>query len=98
MGPGRTGPGPDRIRKDRAASRKEKAGPSPGRRRAGPGPDEPGRARRTGEKGTDSRMVFEPPQRLVRALGETAPAGDDWLARLPGTAERAAARRELTVE
>ncbi|MER6467735.1 aminoglycoside phosphotransferase family protein [Streptomyces collinus] len=43
-------------------------------------------------------MVFEPPQRLVRALGETAPAGDEWLARLPGTAERAVARRELTVE
>ncbi|MFJ2728163.1 aminoglycoside phosphotransferase family protein [Streptomyces collinus] len=43
-------------------------------------------------------MVFEPPQRLVRALGETAPTGDDWLARLPGTAERAVARRELTVE
>ncbi|MEU4035722.1 aminoglycoside phosphotransferase family protein [Streptomyces collinus] len=43
-------------------------------------------------------MVFEPPQRLVRALGETAPAGDDWLARLSGTAERAVARRELTVE
>ncbi|OXY90017.1 aminoglycoside phosphotransferase family protein [Streptomyces diastatochromogenes] len=43
-------------------------------------------------------MAFEPPQRLVRALGETAPAGDDWLARLPGTAERAVARRELAVE
>ncbi|AYN39126.1 kinase [Streptomyces dangxiongensis] len=43
-------------------------------------------------------MAFEPPQRLVRALGETAPAGDDWLARLPGLAERAVARRELTVE
>ncbi|MGW2486494.1 aminoglycoside phosphotransferase family protein [Streptomyces sp. NPDC001606] len=43
-------------------------------------------------------MAFEPPQRLVRALGETAPAGDDWLARLPGTAEEAVARRELTVE
>ncbi|MET8766740.1 aminoglycoside phosphotransferase family protein [Streptomyces sp. NPDC004658] len=43
-------------------------------------------------------MVFEPPQRLVRALGETAPAGDDWLARLPTAAERAVARRELTVE
>lgn len=43
-------------------------------------------------------MVFEPPQRLVRALGETAPAGDDWLARLSGTAERAVARRELTAE
>lgn len=50
------------------------------------------------EEGNDSRMAFEPPQRLVRALGETAPAGDDWLARLPGTAERAVARRELTVE
>ncbi|MGW1003884.1 aminoglycoside phosphotransferase family protein [Streptomyces sp. NPDC002520] len=43
-------------------------------------------------------MAFEPPQRLVRAIGETAPAGDDWLARLPETAERAIARRELTVE
>ncbi|MFH8775204.1 aminoglycoside phosphotransferase family protein [Streptomyces sp. NPDC085866] len=43
-------------------------------------------------------MAFEPPQRLVRALGETAPAGDDWLTRLPGTAERAVARRELAVE
>ncbi|MEU3859870.1 aminoglycoside phosphotransferase family protein [Streptomyces sp. NPDC028722] len=43
-------------------------------------------------------MAFEPPQRLVRALGETAPAGDDWLARLPAVAERAVARRELTVE
>ncbi|WP_346076868.1 MULTISPECIES: aminoglycoside phosphotransferase family protein [Actinomycetes] len=43
-------------------------------------------------------MAFEPPRRLVRALGETAPAGDDWLARLSGIAERAVARRELTVE
>ncbi|MGW5495909.1 aminoglycoside phosphotransferase family protein [Streptomyces olivaceoviridis] len=43
-------------------------------------------------------MAFEPPQRLVRALGETAPAGDDWLARLSAAAERAVARRELTVE
>ncbi|QTE01257.1 aminoglycoside phosphotransferase family protein [Streptomyces cyanogenus] len=43
-------------------------------------------------------MAFEAPQRLVRALGETAPAGDDWLARLPAAAERAVARRELTVE
>ncbi|MEW2513464.1 aminoglycoside phosphotransferase family protein [Streptomyces sp. NPDC046870] len=43
-------------------------------------------------------MAFEPPQRLVRALGETAPAGDDWLAGLPTAAERAVARRELTVE
>ncbi|MGW1050438.1 aminoglycoside phosphotransferase family protein [Streptomyces sp. NPDC002586] len=43
-------------------------------------------------------MAFEPPPRLVRALGETAPAGDDWLAQLPATAEQAVARRELTVE
>ncbi|MEV5387501.1 aminoglycoside phosphotransferase family protein [Streptomyces sp. NPDC052721] len=43
-------------------------------------------------------MAFEPPQRLVRALGETAPAGDDWLAGLPTAAGRAVARRELTVE
>ncbi|MFI2426857.1 aminoglycoside phosphotransferase family protein [Streptomyces sp. NPDC018955] len=43
-------------------------------------------------------MVFEPPKRLVRALGETAPEGDDWLARLPEVARGAVARRELTVE
>lgn len=43
-------------------------------------------------------MAFEPPPRLVRALGETAPAGEDWLARLPAIAEQAVARRELTVE
>ncbi|MFE1251998.1 aminoglycoside phosphotransferase family protein [Streptomyces sp. NPDC058741] len=43
-------------------------------------------------------MVFEPPKRLVRALGETAPDGDDWLERLPGSARRAVALRELTVE
>ncbi|MFI8190317.1 aminoglycoside phosphotransferase family protein [Streptomyces sp. NPDC085946] len=43
-------------------------------------------------------MVFEPPQRLVRALGETAPDGDDWLARLPALAQQAVALRELTVE
>ncbi|MEU6772109.1 aminoglycoside phosphotransferase family protein [Streptomyces sp. NPDC046759] len=43
-------------------------------------------------------MAFEPPPRLVRALGETAPAGDDWLARLPAIAEQAVTRRELTVE
>ncbi|GAA3493047.1 aminoglycoside phosphotransferase family protein [Streptomyces prasinosporus] len=43
-------------------------------------------------------MVFEPPQRLVRALGETAPHGDDWLERLPELARQAVARRELTVE
>ncbi|KOV60950.1 aminoglycoside phosphotransferase family protein [Streptomyces sp. MMG1121] len=43
-------------------------------------------------------MAFEPPPRLVRALGETAPAQDAWLAELPATAERAVAERELTVE
>ncbi|GGM21501.1 kinase [Streptomyces fumigatiscleroticus] len=43
-------------------------------------------------------MAFEPPQRLVRALGETAPDGDDWLEKLPATARQAVAARELTVE
>lgn len=43
-------------------------------------------------------MAFEPPPRLVRALGETAPDGDAWLAELPVIAERAVAGRELTVE
>ncbi|MEU2224685.1 aminoglycoside phosphotransferase family protein [Streptomyces sp. NPDC018347] len=43
-------------------------------------------------------MALEPPPRLVRALGETTPAGDDWLARLPGATERAVAGRGLTVE
>ncbi|MCH5675746.1 aminoglycoside phosphotransferase family protein [Streptomyces gilvus] len=43
-------------------------------------------------------MAFEPPQRLVRALGETAPDGDGWLEKLPEAAERAVALRELTVE
>jgi streptomycin 6-kinase len=43
-------------------------------------------------------MAFEPPQRLVRALGETAPEGDDWLERLPEAARGAVAERELTVE
>ncbi|MFE9627956.1 aminoglycoside phosphotransferase family protein [Streptomyces sp. NPDC006527] len=43
-------------------------------------------------------MAFEPPQRLVRALGETAPHGDDWLEKLPETVQRAVALRELTVE
>ncbi|AQS67250.1 aminoglycoside phosphotransferase family protein [Streptomyces pactum] len=43
-------------------------------------------------------MAFEPPRRLVRALGETAPDGDDWLEKLPEAAERAVAVRELTVE
>lgn len=42
-------------------------------------------------------MAFEPPQRLVKALGETAP-GDDWLEKLPEAARQAVALRELTVE
>ncbi|MFG3517891.1 aminoglycoside phosphotransferase family protein [Streptomyces bobili] len=43
-------------------------------------------------------MAFEPPQRLVRALGESAPDGDDWLEKLPETVREAVAPRELTVE
>ncbi|MFH8939121.1 aminoglycoside phosphotransferase family protein [Streptomyces griseosporeus] len=43
-------------------------------------------------------MAFEPPQRLVRALGETAPEGDAWLEQLREAAGRAVALRELTVE
>jgi streptomycin 6-kinase len=43
-------------------------------------------------------MAFEPPQRLVRALGETAPDGDGWLEKLPEVAQQAVALRELTVE
>ncbi|WP_405516283.1 aminoglycoside phosphotransferase family protein [Streptomyces canus] len=43
-------------------------------------------------------MAFEPPQRLVRALGESAPDGDDWVERLPEIAGQAVALRELTVE
>ncbi|MCI3277864.1 aminoglycoside phosphotransferase family protein [Streptomyces cylindrosporus] len=43
-------------------------------------------------------MAFEPPPRLVRALGETAPDGDDWLEKLPTAAQQAVALRELTVE
>ncbi|MDG9720105.1 aminoglycoside phosphotransferase family protein [Streptomyces sp. DH24] len=43
-------------------------------------------------------MAFEAPPRLVRALGETAPDGDDWLEQLSGLAQRAVAVRELTVE
>ncbi|MFF5254364.1 aminoglycoside phosphotransferase family protein [Streptomyces leeuwenhoekii] len=43
-------------------------------------------------------MAFEPPRRLVRALGETAPDGDGWLERLPELARQAVALRELTVE
>ncbi|POX43634.1 kinase [Streptomyces sp. Ru71] len=43
-------------------------------------------------------MAFEPPRRLVRALGETAPDGDDWLEKLPDAVQQAVALRELTVE
>ncbi|MFI9343698.1 aminoglycoside phosphotransferase family protein [Streptomyces sp. NPDC052773] len=43
-------------------------------------------------------MAFEPPRRLVRALGETAPDGDDWLEKLPETARQAVSLRGLTVE
>ncbi|MFD7438952.1 aminoglycoside phosphotransferase family protein [Streptomyces sp. NPDC059861] len=43
-------------------------------------------------------MAFEPPQRLVRALGETAADSDDWLEKLPEAAQQAVALRELTVE
>jgi streptomycin 6-kinase len=43
-------------------------------------------------------MAFEPPPRLVKALGETAPDGDDWLEKLPEVAQQAVALRELTVE
>ncbi|WP_055623229.1 aminoglycoside phosphotransferase family protein [Streptomyces sp. JHA19] len=43
-------------------------------------------------------MAFEPPQRLVRALGETAPDGDAWLERLPQATREAVEQRELTVE
>lgn len=39
-------------------------------------------------------MAFEPPQRLVRALGED----DEWLARLPETVQEAVDRRKLDVE
>ncbi|MCT9009687.1 aminoglycoside phosphotransferase family protein [Streptomyces rhizosphaerihabitans] len=47
-------------------------------------------------------MAFEPPQRLLRALGETRRSGsegaDEWLERLPETAQQASDLRELTVE
>ncbi|MFI6934458.1 aminoglycoside phosphotransferase family protein [Streptomyces sp. NPDC050287] len=43
-------------------------------------------------------MAFEPPPRLVRALGETAPDADGWLEKLPEAARQAVALRELTVE
>jgi len=43
-------------------------------------------------------MAFEPPRRLVRALGETAPGGDDWLDKLPQAAEQAVVLRESALE
>ncbi|MFF0159569.1 aminoglycoside phosphotransferase family protein [Streptomyces sp. NPDC005263] len=43
-------------------------------------------------------MAFEPPPRLVRALGETAPDGDGWLEKLPEAAREAVALGEATVE
>ena len=45
-------------------------------------------------------MAFEPPERLVRTLGETYgdPAAAAWLRQLPALAEEAVARRELEVE
>ncbi|WP_328493639.1 aminoglycoside phosphotransferase family protein [Streptomyces sp. NBC_00414] len=43
-------------------------------------------------------MAFEPPRRLVKALGETAPGGDDWLAKLPEAARQAVALRGSTLE
>jgi streptomycin 6-kinase len=53
----------------------------------------------------DPRMAFEPPQRLLRALGETRRSGpeepgeaDEWLEKLPELARQAVDLRELTVE
>ncbi|MFD7014348.1 aminoglycoside phosphotransferase family protein [Streptomyces sp. NPDC059928] len=45
-------------------------------------------------------MAFEPPERLVRALGETygEELAGPWLGRLPELAEEAAARHGLTVD
>ncbi|MFE9878221.1 aminoglycoside phosphotransferase family protein [Streptomyces sp. NPDC005784] len=50
-------------------------------------------------------MAFEPPQRLLRALGETRRSGpegvdeaDEWLERLPELVQQALDLRELTVE
>lgn len=45
-------------------------------------------------------MAFEPPQRLVRALGEAygEQAATEWLGRLPQLAEEALAERELSCE
>ncbi|MER7464515.1 aminoglycoside phosphotransferase family protein [Streptomyces sp. NPDC097981] len=45
-------------------------------------------------------MAFEPPQRLVRALGETPDSAQnaDWLGQLPRLAEAALARREVQAQ
>ncbi|MFI6696703.1 aminoglycoside phosphotransferase family protein [Streptomyces sp. NPDC050433] len=45
-------------------------------------------------------MAFEPPQRLVRTLSETygESVAGEWLGQLPGIAQEAVERRELTVE
>ncbi|MFE9255992.1 aminoglycoside phosphotransferase family protein [Streptomyces sp. NPDC006879] len=47
-------------------------------------------------------MAFEPPQRLVRALGEMPQDGGEgtagWLAELPATVEKALSLRELTAQ
>ncbi|MGX5187902.1 aminoglycoside phosphotransferase family protein [Streptomyces avermitilis] len=44
-------------------------------------------------------MAFEPPQRLVRALGETERKGAaDWLVKLPELVQQVVDLRELTVE
>ncbi|MFD3524889.1 aminoglycoside phosphotransferase family protein [Streptomyces sp. NPDC058653] len=45
-------------------------------------------------------MAFEPPRRLVRGLSETygESVAGEWLGRLPGIAQEAVERRELTVE
>ncbi|MER5888779.1 aminoglycoside phosphotransferase family protein [Streptomyces sp. NPDC001941] len=45
-------------------------------------------------------MAFEPPQRLVRALGQTygQAAADEWLGALPGLARAEVERRGLDVE
>ncbi|MEV8308927.1 aminoglycoside phosphotransferase family protein [Streptomyces flavidovirens] len=44
-------------------------------------------------------MLFEPPQRLVRALGEAYPdVAADWLGQVPELAEEAVSRRKLAVE
>lgn len=45
-------------------------------------------------------MAFEPPRRLVRTLSETygESVAGEWLGQLPGIAQEAVERRELTVE